>query len=310
MHKVSVLLLNYNRFDLTYDCIKSIINHSHNIELEIIVVDNNSTIGDSLLIEKDFPFVKWIKNKNNMGFAYANNQALSVSTGDYVCVLNNDTLFIEDLFTPLINYLEKLQTPALVGCKLLNSDLTLQDSIIDFDTVGNLFGEASFLYKIFPRSKIYNKYHWNYKNVSTPIEVDALKGAFLFGEKKYFDEIKGFDTRFFFYSEEIDLCKRFKQQGWKVIYYPENSIVHLGGATAESVSWFSFKNLSIGKIQYFQKHSTGSDFISLLFFHYLTMVSRIPYNLILGLLTFNKNKFVKAYYYLKTFSNYPKNLFK
>lgn len=310
MITISIIIVNFNRFDLTYNCIKSIYKFSPNLNFEIIVVDNNSTIGTSAQIEQDYPNVVWVKNNKNMGFAFANNQGINVASGEYILLLNNDTLFIENTLNKIVEYYKSLDKPALIGCKLLNEDRSFQISIADFDNLLNLFGENTFLYKIFPNSKKLNRFVENYINLDKPKKVDIIKGAFIFGEKKYFDLLNGFDTKFYFYSEESDLCKRFKDNYGEVIYYPNTSIIHLGGATTNAIPWFSLKNLSIGKIQYFQKHFNGLYFIAALIIHYFGIAIRVPIFFINGLLRFNKIEIRRSFLYLKLLFVYPPNLFK
>ena len=234
---ISIIVVNYNRFDLTFRCISSIYEYSNVETFEIIVVDNNSLYGNSSEIEEKFPEVKWIKNDKNMGFAYANNQGIKIAKGDFILLLNNDTLFIEDTLSAVTKYYKSLSQPSLIGCKLLNADGSLQVSIADFDNITNLFGENFFLNKIFPKCKKLNRFIENNVNLNNPKSVDIIKGAFIFGEKKYFDLLDGFDSRFYFYSEESDLCKRFKDLYGEIIYFPNTKIIHLGGATTESIPW-------------------------------------------------------------------------
>jgi hypothetical protein len=306
---ISIILVNYNRFDLTLNCIASIYSHSAIETFEIIVVDNNSLFGNSTEIEEKFPEVRWIINNKNMGFAYANNQGLKIAKGEFILLLNNDTLFVEDTLSIVLNYYKSLNKPALIGCKLLNEDGSFQVSIADFDNLLNLFGENSFLYKIFPKSKRLNRFVENFINLNEPKKVDIIKGAFIFGEKKYFDMLEGFDTRFYFYSEESDFCKRFKDNYGDVIYFPNTKIIHLGGATTEAIPWFSLKNLSIGKIQYFQKHFKGLYFLSAVFIHFFGILIRVPIFFINGIIKLNKNEIRRAWLYFRLLFVYPQNKF-
>lgn len=307
---ISIILINYNRFDLTLNCISSIYEYSKVGTFEIIVVDNNSSLGNSTEIEERFPDVKWIKNDKNMGFAYANNQGIKIANGEFILLLNNDTLFIEDTLSSVVKYYKSLSKPALIGCKLLNSDKSFQISIADFDDLINLFGENFFLYKFFPQNKKLNRFVENFRNLDEPKNVDIIKGAFIFGEKKYFDLLEGFDSRFYFYSEESDLCRRFKSKYGEVVYFPNTKIIHLGGATTDAIPWFSLKNLSIGKIQYFQKHFNNFYFFIALVIHFLGILIRIPIFFLNGTVKFNKHEIRRAWLYFRLLFVYPKNKFK
>jgi len=192
---------------------------------------------------------------------------------------------------------------------LLNADGSFQVSIADFDNITNLLGENFFLYKIFSKSKKLNRFVENYLNLNEPKKVDIIKGAFIFGEKKYFDLLEGFDSRFYFYSEESDLCKRFKDLYGEVIYFPNTKIIHLGGATTEAIPWFSLKNLSIGKIQYFQKHFSGLYFCIALLIHFIGIFIRVPVFLFIGIIKLNKHEIRRTWLYFRLLFVYPKNKF-
>jgi GT2 family glycosyltransferase len=307
---VSIIIVNYNKFSLLSNCLNSIYKHSKEISFEVIVVDNNSTEGDVEKIISNYPNLSLIKNETNRGFAAANNQGLKIAQGKFILFLNNDTVFIENTIKKLIDFLEEKDEMTLVGCKLLNEDLSHQVSIVDFDDLWNLIGENFFMYLLFPKNKMLNRYHHNYKIVNEPIEVDVVKGAFIFGYTKALKEIGGFDEKFFFYSEENDLCFRFKQRGGKVFYFPGTSIIHLGGASTDAIPWFMFMNLSRAKIQFFQKHFKGLKFILALIIHFTGIFIRVPLYFILGIVSLNKNLIKKSFYFFRLLFVYPSNSFK
>lgn len=307
---VSIIIVNYNQFGLLTNCLKSIEKNITGIDTEIIVIDNNSTEADPEKYFSNYPGVKLIRNSQNLGYARANNQGFEIAKGDYFLVLNNDTVFIENTILQLIDFSKKNNDNVIVGCKLLNADSSYQISFVDFDNICNLIGENLFLYKLFPNSRIFNKYSMNNVELNEPMEVDVVKGAFMFGGKDLFLKMKGFDERFYFYAEETDLCYRFKQQGGKVYYYPNFSILHIGGATTDTIPWFKFKNQSIAKIQIIQKHFPAIKKQIALFVHYFGLLLRVPLYFCMGLLSRKKDHFLKSYYYLKSLFIYPYNLFK
>lgn len=309
MVDVSIIIVNYNAAGMLKECIDSIINCTSEVTYEIIVVDNNSSDADLNEIFSGYSNIKLIINKKNKGYSTANNQGLEKAKGKYTLFLNNDTLFIENTLLKILKYAD-LKGKLFVGCKLLNKDRSHQISVVDFDTLMNLFGENSFLYKLFPESKLLNKYNLHYSNPDKITEVDAVKGAFIFGVTNDFKELNGFDERFFFYNEENDLCYRFKQSGGKIIYFPVTSIIHLGGATTDTMLWFRFKNQSIAKIQFFQKHWKGFNFTIAILIHYFGIFLRVPLYALGGILTFNSFLLKKSWYYFKTVFIYPGNKFK
>ena len=307
---VSIITVTYNNFEVLKNCLDSIVKYTRQIKYEIIIIDNNSTEGDIGRIVSGYDNITLIRNKTNDGFAAANNQGIKAAKGKYLLILNNDTVFIKNTIKEIFNYAESLDEKAFIGCKLLNADGSHQISVSDFDTIWNYFGEKLFFYKIFKKSKRFNRYYQNYIDVKAPIDVDIIKGAFMFCDAKSVIELEGFDERFYFYGEEVDLCARFKAQNGKIIYYPFSSIIHLGGSTVNQYQWFDFKNQVIARIQILQKHYRGLDFITMLLIHYTGVFVRVWIYLAEGIITMKKKQIWKSFYYMKQLFVYPHNQFK
>ncbi|NMB81917.1 MAG: glycosyltransferase family 2 protein [Ignavibacteria bacterium] len=306
---VSIIIVNFNSFQMLEKCLNSIFSFCNSTTNEVILVDNASTEGDIETITNKFSNLTLIKNRTNIGFAAANNKALTYAKGKYSLFLNNDTLFTEDSIKVVFDFVEKYSGKLFVGVQLLNSDGTKQESVVQFPSIWNGFTENFFLYKLFPKSKLFNKYYQNYNDYKNPVEVDVIRGAFMFCPTHELKKLNGFDDRFFFYSEETDLCKRFKDNGGKIIFYPDTSIIHYGGATADSNLWFKFKNQTVGKIQYYQKHFTGMNFILSLLLHWIGLLLRFILFTIGGVLSFNKGLLLKGYYFFRQLFVYPQNKF-
>jgi GT2 family glycosyltransferase len=308
--KVSCIIVNFNCFELLDKCLDSINKYHTELDLEIIVVDNASTIGDPKIITDKYENVILIKNEINKGFAYANNQAINIASGDYVLILNNDIEFKENILIPLIELLEKCGGKCFVAPRLLNSDGSRQESIVEFPSLWNGITENFFLYKIFPKLKLFNKYYQNYIDTPKAFETDVLKGALILCRTEDINELNGFDSRFFFYSEETDLCYRFKKSGGKIWFYPSASVIHHGGAATKSIPWFNYKNQSIGKIKYYQKHFRGLNFTVIISVHYFGLLIRGIIFSFAGIISLNRNILTKGYYFFKQMFYYPKNEFK
>lgn len=306
---VSIIIVNYNSNHLLNKCLESIFSYTRDIKFEVIVVDNNSTEGgvDELIL--NYQGIKLIKNNENMGFARANNVGIEYSSGKYILFLNNDTYLTENSLKKVFEFAESVEEEVFIGCKLLNEDGSRQVSLVNFDTITNSFGENLFLYKILPGSKSLNKYYYNYKEFEDPIEVDIIKGAFMFCSESAVRKLNGFDPRFYFFGEESDLCLRFKKQGGKIFYYPGTSIYHVGGATVEKNQWFKFKYQNIAKVKKLQKHYRNPEFMVHILSHYSGLILRIPVYFISGLLLLNRHKLFQSFYYLKLLFIYPKNEF-
>lgn len=307
---VSIVIVNYNSFHLLDECLNSIYKFCKGTVNEIIVVDNASDEGKIETVTDKYPEVTVIKNNINIGFAAANNKALSIVKGKFTLILNNDTQFTEDSVKLVFDFSEASSEKLFVGIQLLNSDGSKQESVVMFPSVWNGFTENFFLYKLFPKSEIFNKYYQNNYNYSKPVDTDVIKGAFMFCPVDVLRKLNGFDERFFFYSEETDLCKRFKESGGKIVFYPTTSIIHHGGAAADSNLWFKFKNQTIGKIQYYQKHFNVIEYLTAIVIHWIGLFLRGLLFSFFGIIMLNKNLLLKGYYFIKQMFVYPPNRFK
>jgi len=308
--QISIIIVSYNNFDILKSCLNSIYKYTTDVIFEVIVIDNASTEGDVANITSPYKNLILIKNKENKGFAAANNQGFEIAKGKYFLILNNDTIFIENTIKKVLDFVHKRNDKVFVGCRLLNQDKTYQESVMDFPSIWNLFTDSFFLSKIFRKSKFFNKNALSFASISQFVEVDVIKGAFMFCKADDIRELNGFDKRFYFYSEELDLCKRFKNSGGKIIYFPETSIIHIGGATVKNDEFFFYKNQTIARIQYFQKHFFGIKYLLIITLYYMGIIIRIPIYFIIGLLTFKKNYISKSRHYIRQLFYYPKNIFK
>ena len=309
MLDLSIIIVSYNNLGILKDCLESIHKFTSKVNFEVIIVDNNSSEPGLREVVSLFDNLILIENEDNRGFSAANNQGVEIAKGKYILFLNNDTILVEDVFYKLIVFSDSSPDDNLIGIKLLNVDYSHQHSIVDFPNFWNTMTESLFLYTIFKRNKYFNKYWLNYFDHKKPLSVDIVMGAFILGKSTTIRRLGGFDERFYFYAEETDLCKRHSDAGGKIIFHPELKLIHIGGATATRISWFHFENQHRGKIQYAQKHFKGLKFLLFLFFHYLGLFIRIPIYFSLGILKFDKNYFLKAYYYLLQFISYPENKF-
>lgn len=310
MIDLSVIIVNYNGFKLLRHCLRTLFEFTFGLNYEVIVIDNNSTEGDVNEIVNDFDNVILVKNKSNLGFAKANNLGLNIANGKYVLFLNNDIYFTENSIKNTFDLAEKNDEKTFIGCKLLNPDKSWQPSTTKFPSGLNSITSNFFLYILNPSSQYFNKYFLQNKNITVPVEVDYILGAFLFGRRSILLKLQGFDERFFFYAEDIDLCYRLKMMGGKTLFNPTTSIVHIGGASVKSNQWFKFKNKAISELQFFQKHKNGIEFLIGIISHYIGNFIRIPISIFAGIILLNKDYIVRSYFHLKLLTVYPKNLFK
>ncbi len=307
---VSVIIVNYNSFKLLKACLESIIHHTQDLEYEIIVVDNNSTDGNIENITRQFKNIILIKNETNEGFARANNKGAKIAKGNYLLFLNNDTIFIENSIKILQDFAKKQSGDFILSCRLLNLDGSFQNSAYNFPTISRLLAATLFLDQLFTSINIFSKYNLPSKNASEPINVDAIIGALVFIKRDTFIKLNGFDDRFYFYHEDIDLGYELKKIGGVTVFFPATAIYHIGGASAEMDFWFFMKNRSISRIQFAQKNFRGIYKSIFILIEQLGKFYKAIVFLILGIITFNKKYIIKAGINIKLIFIYPQNKFK
>ncbi len=258
--KLSIVIVNYNVKAFLQQALESIQKATHQLNTEIFVVDNHSVDGSIEMLENQFPDIRLIKNTNNLGFAKANNQAIKESTGDYVWLLNPDTLIQEDTPEKLIQVMESDPKIGLLGCKILNDDGTLQLACRrSFPTTWVAFTKLSGLANIFPKSKLFGRYNLTHLDPDDAYEVEAISGSCMFIRREALEEVGHLDETFFMYGEDLDWCFRFGEAGWKVFYSPETSIVHYKGESSKVAAWDTMTHFYRAMDIFARKHfsSTG-----------------------------------------------------
>ncbi|MDD4526612.1 MAG: glycosyltransferase family 2 protein [Candidatus Margulisbacteria bacterium] len=224
--KVSVIVIHYNTPELLKNCLDSFYESNKAVSFDVIVVDNASSnkFNKDRLME-DYSNISFIENSENVGFAKANNQGAVEALGEYLFLLNSDTVTNKDVLSPLVSFYESKKKIGILGPRLLNQDRSIQ-------YYGSVLGR--------------HKYRGN-----NPRVVDFLSGAAMFVNKELYLAVGGFDENYFFYNEDLDLCKTLTRKGYQNYYHPEIVLVHLGGGStfaAKSLkkqawksSWYFFK---------------------------------------------------------------------
>jgi N-acetylglucosaminyl-diphospho-decaprenol L-rhamnosyltransferase len=229
---VSIIIVNWNSKDYLKVCIESIVKVPYGRKYEIIVVDNGSFDGCGEMLATAFPEVRFIQSEENEGFASANNRAFEVSKGRKLLFLNPDTEVKEGAVECLNNQLDCLDAAGIVGPKLLNSDGTVQTSCARvFPNIWNQVLGATAIMKLFPNSKLWYTTQL-VTNTTKPREVDAVSGACLMIKREIFQEVCFFSEDYFMYTEDMDLCFKARQKGWKTYYVPGAVVVHHGGQSS------------------------------------------------------------------------------
>ncbi|MCX7727946.1 MAG: glycosyltransferase family 2 protein [Bacteroidia bacterium] len=237
MMDISIIIVNYNVRFFLEQCIRSVYGAKDGLAIEIIVVDNHSVDGSVQMIKEKFSDVILIENKENVGFSKANNQGIHLSKGKYVLLLNPDTVLQEDTLIKCFQFMETHADAGALGVKMFDGKGNfLPESKRGLPTPIVAFYKIFGLSKLFPKSKIFGKYHLTYLDKNTNHVVDVLSGAFMFIRKEVLDKIGGLDEDFFMYGEDIDLSYRIKKAGYHNYYLSETSIIHYKGESTKKSS--------------------------------------------------------------------------
>lgn len=235
---LSIIIVNYQTYDLTKQTIESVINKNHPFTYEIYLVDDASQDGSLERLQQDFKeesadgLIKFIVSPENNGFAHANNLALKQTKARYVLLLNSDTVILNDCLAKCLNFIEKDESIGALGCKVLLPDGNLDKACRrSFPTFSVSAYRMLGLSHIFPESKRFGKYNLTYLDENQTYEVDCLTGAFMLVRSKAIHSVGLLDEKFFMYGEDIDWCYRIKAEGWKVMYYADAEIVHYKGGS-------------------------------------------------------------------------------
>ena len=231
--KLSIIVVSYNTKKLLYNCLSSIVKSKPNVSYEVIVSDNNSKDKSVLMVEKNFPQFKLLKNKKNLGFAKGNNRARKIAKGKYILFLNSDTILYKGVLEKCIEYMEKNPKVGAMSCRV-----ELKNGSLDPDTrrafitpwIGFIHIFTG-LDRIFPKSKVFGRYWYGYIPDNIEHEVDVIQGAFFLSKKKILDKVGWFDEDYFLDGEDVDLCWKIKSQGYKIMYWPKVKILHIKGSS-------------------------------------------------------------------------------
>lgn len=228
----SIIIVNYNTPEVTIECLNSLkkFKDSFNFSFEVILVDNAPRKQYKSLFENCFPDIIYIKSEKNIGFGPANNMGMELARGKYFLLLNSDTIITDNSINLSIDYLEAdiAEQTGLIGCKLLNEDLSYQHSFYPFtgNSIWNYFkANNPILNKLFQVNRKFQELHQNTR-------VGDVSGAFMLLRAKVFLTLKGFDPDFFLYCEETEWCRNRIAKHFDIVYFPATSIIHLGGKSA------------------------------------------------------------------------------
>src|SRR5579871_5686289 len=254
---ITIVLVNYNTAHLFERLFSAIDCARGDLRLQIILVDNASRDSSIEILRRSYPYVELIENTVNVGFGRANNQSLARMRGRFVLLLNTDAFVSPDTLIKTFRFMEQDPQCGILGVKLIGEDGSLQPSCRFFPTPWNVFVATNGLTRFFPNTRPVDDMEWDHKGIRA---CHWVPGCFYLIRKEVIDQVGLFDPRFFLYCEEIDHCWRVRQAGWKVVYYGNTHVVHIGGESAKTTSAITKAGRQIARLQvesellYVRKH--------------------------------------------------------
>ncbi|MEW6407314.1 MAG: glycosyltransferase family 2 protein [Patescibacteria group bacterium] len=265
MSKLSIIIVTYNSENLIGSCLDSIFKTAGGLELEVIIIDNNSQDDAVNVVKTRFPQARLIENKENVGFARAVNQGIKMSQGEFVLLLNPDMRVLDKAIKSSLEFLETNPKVGILGAQLLYpKTLKVQPSFGRFPSVFTEFLQAFGLHKILPWGRFIPKNIFSFWKFKKICRVDWLGGGFMMVKKEVFDKVGLLDEKFFMYLEDIDFCYRAKQVGFEVYYFPKAKVIHHHMASAKKDLSKPIIYEAKSLIYYFKKYSKNVGFLKFL----------------------------------------------
>jgi len=249
---LSIIIVNWNVRDLLRECLRSIEAGKGDLSLEIIVVDSASSDDSVAMVRSEFPSVRLIPCIENVGFPRGNNIGLREAGGDYLLLLNPDTVVVDGALALLVSYLQVNPDVGAVGPQLLNPDGSVQSSRRRFPTAATGFFESTWLEGMAPG--VLRRYYALDLPDDATADVDWLTGACIMVPRSTYEAVGGMDEGYFMYSEELDWCRRIKESRRRVVYYPAAQVLHHVGKSSEQAITARHINFNRAKLRYFRKY--------------------------------------------------------
>ena len=284
--KLSIIIVSWNVKKDLANCLRSIEENPASKPFEVIVVDNASSDGTVESVRNKFPEVVVIANSQNLGFAAANNQGIEKSQGEYILLLNPDTIVHSGSVDVLIEFMDENKDVGICGPQLLNQDGTIQSSVRCFPTFrGALYRHTVIRYLGLFKNE-YKKWLMKSFDHKTKMDVDQVMGAALMIRQSIIEDIGVMDEQFFMYYEEVDLCFRIKQAGWRVVFMPEVVITHLGSQSSGQIPAKKQMLAITSLLKFFRKHRGKSITIVFNCIFKPAIILRVICDLIVGVLSY------------------------
>jgi GT2 family glycosyltransferase len=267
---ISVIIVSFNTRDVLRESIQSVYREMRDLRTEIFVVDNNSHDGSVEMVESEFPEVKVIRSLVNLGFGAANNVALEQAKGRFLVLLNSDAFLCHNALTVAFQNMEQNPAVGLAGGRLVGRDHSLQPSARMFPSILSDFLVLTGLAHKFSKSRFFGSFDRTWADPMQPAEVDWVPGAFSIIRTEALQKVGFFDPDFFLYSEEVDLCRRIQQAGYKIMYWPEIVVIHIGGESSRQIKTLEMSSTGAQLIRwrmrstllYYRKHHGSSAWLA------------------------------------------------
>jgi hypothetical protein len=272
MVEISCIIVSWNAKAHLRECLRSLLRELPQDQSEVIVVDNASNDGSTEVVQREFPGVQLIRNPANLGFARANNIGIARSRGRYLCLINSDVRVLDGVIARMHHYLDRHAAVGLLGPRILNPDGTLQASCRRLPSLWSTCCRALALDVIFPRLWLVRgevMALWEHNGIRA---VDALSGCFWMVRREAIQQTGLLDENFFIYAEDLDWCKRFKDSGGMIVYFPEAEAIHFGGGSSANTPLKFFVEMQRAGCQYWKKHHSRpayGAYVVIMFLHHL-----------------------------------------
>ena len=252
---LSIIIVNYHHSDMLDNCLESVYRTIEKTQFEVILVDNSSKDDGLESILKRYTKIQFINNSKNVGFARANNQGAKIASGEFLLFINPDTIMIEDAVEAMLGYIRSDSSIGILGPKVLNPDQTTQFSCRKFPTVwSGLFNRYSLMTRLFPNNRYSKDYLMLDYDHNSICSVDWVSGCCMMMSESTLKKTGGFDENYFLFIEDVDLCRVIKEQGLRVVYFPNAKIFHkISSSNARATPQMIIKRHQ-GMIYYNQKY--------------------------------------------------------
>lgn len=259
---ISIIIVSFNTREVLRESLQSVDREKGELKIEVFVVDNNSHDGSVEMVQAEFPHVHVLRSEINLGFGAANNVALEIARGRYVVLLNSDAFLCPNSLQLSVSQMDDHPEVGLAGGRLVGRDFSLQPSARMFPNILSDFLVMTGLAHKFPKSRFFGRFDRTWADPMQPAEVDWVPGAYSIIRCDALKKVGFFDPEFFLYSEEVDLCRRIQSANYKIMYWPDIVVIHIGGESSRQIKTLEMSSAGAQLIRwrmrstllYYRKH--------------------------------------------------------